>query len=43
VIEANPNPWLVAEAEFALAARQAGRSYNGLIGEIVEVAMARYS
>jgi D-alanine-D-alanine ligase len=43
VIEANPNPWLVAEAEFALAARQAGRSFNGLIGEIVEVALARYS
>jgi D-alanine-D-alanine ligase len=43
VIEANPNPWLVAEAEFALAARHAGRSYTGLIGEIVEAALARYS
>ncbi len=43
VIEANPNPWLVVEAEFALAAREAGRSYTDLVGEIVEVALARYS
>jgi D-alanine-D-alanine ligase len=43
VIEANPNPWLVVEAEFALAAREAGRSYTELIGEIVAVALARYS
>ena len=43
VIEANPNPWLVVEAEFALAAREAGRSYIELVGEIVEVALARYS
>jgi D-alanine-D-alanine ligase len=43
VIEANPNPWLVVEAEFALAAREAGRSYTELIGEIVSVALARYS
>jgi len=43
VIDANPNPWLVAEAEFALAAREAGRSYPQLIGEIVDLALARYS
>jgi D-alanine-D-alanine ligase len=43
VIDANPNPWLVVEAEFALAAREAGHSYIELIGEIVEVALARYS
>ena len=43
VIEANPNPWLVVEAEFALAARESGRSYTELVGEIVEVALARYS
>jgi D-alanine-D-alanine ligase len=43
VIEANPNPWLVAEAEFAIAAREAGRSYTELVGEIVEAALARYS
>ena len=43
VIDANPNPWLVVEAEFALAARESGHSYVELIGEIVEVALARYS
>jgi len=45
VIEANPNAWLVVEAEFALAdaAREAGRSYTELVGEIVEVVLARYS
>ncbi len=43
VLEANPNPWLVVEAEFALAAREAGRSYTELVGEIVEAALARYS
>ncbi len=42
VIEANPNPWLSSRAEFALAARKSGRSYADLIGEIVELAMARY-
>jgi len=43
VIEANPNPCLVVEAEFALAAREAGHSYTELVGEIVEVAVPRYS
>jgi len=42
VIEANPNPWLASRQEFAMAARAAGRSYSELIGEIVELAMARY-
>jgi D-alanine-D-alanine ligase len=42
VIEANPNPWLASKAEFAMAARKAGRTYTQLIGEIVELAMARY-
>lgn len=41
VIEANPNPWLSSRAEFALAARKSGRTYTELIGEIVELAMAR--
>ena len=41
VIEANPNPWLAANAEFAMAARESGRSYTQLIGEIVELAKAR--
>ena len=42
VIEANPNPWLSSSAEFAMAAREAGRTYPQLIGEIVSLAMARY-
>jgi D-alanine-D-alanine ligase len=42
VIEANPNPWLASKQEFAMAAKAAGRSYAGLIGEIVEIAMRRY-
>ena len=42
VIEANPNPWLASKAEFAMAARKTGRTYNQLVGEIVELALARY-
>jgi D-alanine-D-alanine ligase len=41
VIEANPNPWLSSKAEFAMAARKAGRTYPQLVEEIVELAMAR--
>lgn len=41
LIEANPNPWLASSAEFAMAARAAGRTYTQLIGEIVDLAMAR--
>ena len=41
VIEVNPNPWLSSRAEFVMAARKAGRTYTSLIGEIVELAMAR--
>ena len=41
VIEANPNPWLDPTAEFAMATREGGRSYNDTIGEIVELAMRR--
>ncbi|MGH9362211.1 MAG: D-alanine--D-alanine ligase family protein, partial [Thermoanaerobaculia bacterium] len=41
VIEANPNPWIASGAEFALAARESGRSYTQLIGEIVDLARAR--
>jgi D-alanine-D-alanine ligase-like ATP-grasp enzyme len=41
VIEANPNPWLSSKQEFAMAAKASGRSYTQLIGEIVEMAMAR--
>jgi D-alanine-D-alanine ligase len=43
VIEANPNPWLSSGAEFHMAARKAGRSYTQLIGEIIDLARARYS
>ena len=42
VIEANPNPWLSSGAEFAMAARKSGRSYAETMGEIVDLAMARY-
>jgi D-alanine-D-alanine ligase-like ATP-grasp enzyme len=41
VIEANPNPWLSSKAEFAMAARRAGRTYSQLVEEIVELAMTR--
>ena len=41
VIEANRNPWLSSKAEFAMAARKAGRNYLQLVEEIVELAMAR--
>jgi D-alanine-D-alanine ligase len=42
VIEANPNPWLASRAEFAMAARKAGRTYTQLVGEIATHALARY-
>jgi D-alanine-D-alanine ligase len=40
VIEANPNPWLSSSAEFAMAAKKAGKSYTQMIEEIVELAKA---
>jgi D-alanine-D-alanine ligase len=43
VIEANPNPWLSSGQEFAMAARKSGLSYTQMIGEIVDLAMARYA
>lgn len=43
VLEANPNPWLSSAAEFSMAARKSGRTYSQLIGEIVELATARYA
>jgi D-alanine-D-alanine ligase len=42
VIEANPNPWLSSKQEFVMAAKAAGRSYTQLIGDIVDLAIARY-
>ncbi len=41
VLEANPNPWLASGAEFAMAAKKAGRSYCDLIAEIVALVQAR--
>jgi D-alanine-D-alanine ligase len=41
VIEANPNPWLSSTQEFAMAAKKSGRNYTQLIGEIVDMALAR--
>ncbi len=41
VLEVNPNPWLHSTAEFAMAAKKAGRDHTALIGEIVELALAR--
>jgi D-alanine-D-alanine ligase len=42
VIEANPNPWLLSAAEFAMAARGSDRTYTEMIKSIVEAALARY-
>lgn len=42
VLEVNPNPYLLSTAEFSLAAKKSGRNYSDLIGEIVDLAMARY-
>jgi D-alanine-D-alanine ligase len=42
VLEVNPNPYLLPTAEFAMAAKQGGREYADLIGEIVEQALSRY-
>ena len=41
VLEVNPNPYLLAEAEFGMAARKSGRSYTQLIDEIVQLALTR--
>ena len=43
VIEANPNPWLSSGQEFAMAAKNSGLSYTQMIGEIVDLALARYA
>jgi D-alanine-D-alanine ligase len=42
VLEVNPNPYLLASSELALAAKKSGRSYTELIQEITELALARY-
>src|ERR1700690_112103 len=43
VIEANPNPWLSSAQEFFMAAKKSGLSYTQMIGEIVDLAMARHA
>jgi D-alanine-D-alanine ligase len=43
VLEVNPNPYLLSSAEFAMAAKKSGRSYNELIAEIADSAMGRYA
>jgi D-alanine-D-alanine ligase len=42
VLEVNPNPYLLSTAELALAAKQSGRNYTDLVGEIVKAAAERY-
>jgi D-alanine-D-alanine ligase len=42
VLEVNPNPYLLPTAEFMMAAQESGRDYVKTIGEIVDLAMARY-
>ena len=41
VIEVNPNPWLDANAEFAMAAKHDSLDYGAMIERIVELAMSR--
>jgi D-alanine-D-alanine ligase len=41
IIEANPNPWLDPIAEFAMAAKESGRSYTDMVGAIVDAALKR--
>ena len=43
VIEANPNCYLEAGAEFARAAAASGLEYDALIARIIELATARYA
>jgi D-alanine-D-alanine ligase len=42
VLEVNPNPYLLPTAEFAMAAKESGRSYADVIDEITTLALARY-
>jgi D-alanine-D-alanine ligase len=42
VLEVNPNPYLLPTAEFAMAAKESGRSYTELIAEIVNHTLGRY-
>src|SRR3954464_7002889 len=41
VMEVNPSPWLSSRDELAMAARKAGRTFQQLVEEILELATAR--
>ena len=43
VIEVNPNCYLEAKSEFARAAERDGLTYDALIAQILELALARYA
>ena len=43
MIQEKFDPWLAPEAELAIAARLAGRDYVRLIGQIAELALARFT
>jgi D-alanine-D-alanine ligase len=43
VLEVNPNPYLSPTAEFSMAAKKSGRSFVSTVGEIVDLAVARYA
>ena len=42
ILEVNPNPYLLSSAEFSMAAKKSGRTYEETIGEIVDLALERY-
>ncbi|HSF17433.1 MAG TPA: ATP-grasp domain-containing protein [Vicinamibacteria bacterium] len=41
VLEVNPNPWLSSQCELIMAWTKTGRSYEDLIGHLVELALSR--
>ena len=41
VLEVNPNPWLASDCEFFMAWKKKGRSYDELIGLVVELGLER--
>jgi len=43
VLEVNPNPYLLPTAELSMAAKKSGRTFVSTVGEIVDLAMARYA
>ena len=42
VLEVNPNPYLAQDAELATAAKAKGLDYEALVGQLVDLAWARY-